>query len=374
MQQVKPRVLIVDDEATSVELFQHLLGEQFEFSHVARGEAALDAALAGHPAVILMDIEMPGGIDGYQACRMIKDDPAVQQVPVIFMSAHTETEDRLKAYASGGDDYVSKPVSHHELRHKLSLALANQRRRLELAEKVRVAASLAMTSMREAADAGAVLQFQSLIFRQSNPDDIASSVLQTLHGFRIRGAVQLREGIHHVSRNSDGSCSPVEVAVLTAMAAERRIVDIGARSAFNYERATIIVYDMPLDDPALYGRLKDTVVKMAEALDSHLRTLHVVNAIQGQNGRLRARIAQGANASNEALARLDALAMAQQQAITDPALPDGLKEALQQMLIQGSRVRQSIEGLSRDLEDALRNEAPVVMPASAAPVSNTELF
>ena len=47
-------------------------------------------ALAGHPAVILMDIEMPGAIDGYQACRMIKDDPAVQQVPVIFMLARQD--------------------------------------------------------------------------------------------------------------------------------------------------------------------------------------------------------------------------------------------------------------------------------------------
>jgi hypothetical protein len=88
-------------------------------------------------------------------------------------------------------------------------------------------------------------------------------VLQTPHGFRIRGAVQLRDGIHHVSSTSDGSCGPVEVAVLTVMAAERRLVDIGARSAFNHERATIIVYDMPLDDPALCGRLKDTVVKKA---------------------------------------------------------------------------------------------------------------
>ena len=95
-----------------------------------------------------MDIEMPGVIDGYQACRMIEDDPALQPVPVIFMSARTETEDRLKAYASGSDGYVSKPVIHHELRHKLSL---------ELAEKVRVPGGLVMASMREAADAGAVI-------------------------------------------------------------------------------------------------------------------------------------------------------------------------------------------------------------------------
>lgn len=274
MPQHKPVVLIVDDEDSSVEIFQQLLGDQFVFDHVSKGEAALDAALKGNPAVILMDVEMPGGMDGYQACRVIKDNPAVQQVPVIFMSAHTLTEDRLKAYASGGDDYISKPVSHQELRHKLTVALTNQRRRAELADKARAAANVAMMSMREAADAGVVLQFLSVIYRQTNPEEIADSVLQTLQKFRIRGAVQLREGIHHVSRNSDGECSPVEDAVLSAMAADRRIVDMGARSAFNYERATIIVYDMPVEDAALYGRLKDTVLKMTEGLDTHLRGLN----------------------------------------------------------------------------------------------------
>ena len=295
-----------------------------------------------------MDVEMPGGIDGYQACRMLKDNEQARHVPVMFMSAHSQTEDRLKAYASGGDDYVSKPVNHQELGHKLELALDAQRKRVELSDKARKAADVAMMSMREAADAGVVLQFLSLIFRQTSTDDIADSVLQTLHKFRIRGAVQLRDGANHVSRNSDGACSPVEDAVLSSMASDRRIVDLGARSAFNYERASIIVYDMPLDDPALYGRLKDTVIKMAEGLDTHLRSLNTLNALFGQNSRLRARLAQAAD---------EARAAGAADTHGDTA---GARDALQR--------------LAQEIDETLRAEAPIAQPAGAGAESGTELF
>jgi hypothetical protein len=123
-----------------------------------------------------------------------------------------------------------------------------------------------------------VLSFLSDIIRRTDLAEIAAATLRTLHNFRIEGAVQLRDGRGRLSRNSAGDCSPVEDAVLAEMAGDARIVDLGKRSAFNYERASIIIYDMPVDDPELYGRLKDTVIKMAEALDVHMRSLQTVAA------------------------------------------------------------------------------------------------
>jgi len=273
---LKAKVLIVDDEPSSLDFLEAFLGDQFAFVYAGDGAAALAALKSGNPDLILMDVEMPRGMNGYQVCRAIKDDKNTQHIPVIFISGHTETEDRLKAYDSGGDDYVSKPFNVKELKHKIALALASQERRNELAEKARKAASVAMMSLREAADSGVVLNFLSDIIRQTDLAEIATTALRTLQKFRIEGAVQLRDGRGRLSRNSAGDCSPVEDAVLAEMAADARIVDLGKRSAFNYQRATIIIYDMPLDDPELYGRLKDIVVKMAEALDVHMRSLETV--------------------------------------------------------------------------------------------------
>lgn len=275
---MKPKVLIVDDEELSPVFLERVLGEHFTFDHASNGESALAAVAVGNPAVILMDVEMPGGMNGYQACRAIKDNKTMQHIPVFFISAHSAAEDRLKAYESGGDDYVSKPFNPEELKHKIGLALASQHKRHELAEKARRAANMAMMSIREAASAGAVLGFLSDIVGQRDYAEIAETTLRALKKFQMEGAVQLRHGAEHLSRNSGGACTAVEDAVLTKMASDNRIVDIGDRSAFNYERASIIVYNMPLKDPELYGRLKDTIVKMAEALDVHMRSLDGVTA------------------------------------------------------------------------------------------------
>ncbi len=273
---MKAKVLIVDDEPSSLDFLEAFLGDQFAFLYAGDGAAALAAVASGNPDLILMDVEMPNGMNGYQACRAIKDNASTQHIPVIFISGHTEAEDRLKAYDSGGDDYVSKPFNVKELKHKIALALASREQRDELAEKARKAASVAMMSLREAADSGVVLNFLSDIIRQTDLAEVAATTLRTLQRFRIEGAVQLRDGRSRLSRNSAGACSPVEDAVLAEMAGDARIVDLGKRSAFNYQRATIIIYDMPLHDPEPYGRLKDTVVKMAEALDVHMRALETV--------------------------------------------------------------------------------------------------
>jgi CheY-like chemotaxis protein len=196
--------MIVDDEDVSLVLLRGVLGSSFDFEHAASGEAALTALKTTRPAVILMDIEMGSGMNGYETCRAIKDSKITKNIPVMFISAHTETEDRLKAYACGGDDYVSKPFNAKEINYKISLALANQQKRNELAEKAHRATNLAMTSMREAANTGAILGFLSDITQQSDLEDVAATTLRTLKKFELDGAVQLRVAGGHVSRSSAG--------------------------------------------------------------------------------------------------------------------------------------------------------------------------
>jgi CheY-like chemotaxis protein len=397
---LKPRILIVDDEPTSLDFLKAFLGDQFAFEYAGDGAAALGAVTSGSPALILMDVEMPSGMNGYEACRAIKDNRNTQHIPVIFISGHTEPEDRLKAYDSGGDDYVSKPFNVKELKHKIALALASQERRNELAEKARKAASVAMMSLREAADSGVVLSFLSDIIRQTDLAEVAATTLRTLQKFRIEGAVQLRDGRDRVSRNSAGACSPVEDAVLAEMAGDARIVDLGKRSAFNYQRATIIIYDMPLDDPELYGRLKDTVVKMAEALDVHMRSLETVaTAIERgdalaellkQHIALAREISAGLKTQRDANQRtLVQLARAIEAAATSGTLPEAQALALRaaahdaraqvnRMGQHGAQLESQLQPLLADVDESLlkapRGETAAATNAPASRFDSVELF
>lgn len=390
---MQPKVLIVDDDDLSPVLLGRVLGNQFTFEHAGSGETALAAVETVKPAIILMDVEMPGGMSGYDACRAIKHLPASAQIPVFFLSAHTEAEDRLKAYESGGDDYISKPFNAEEIRHKLTLALANQTRRNELADKAHRAASMAMTSIREAASVGLILGFLGDIVRQTEHAQIAESTLSTLERFQMQGAVQLRDGGKTYSRNSAGSCTPVEEAVLAQMAGENRIVDLGDRSAFNYERATIIAYNMPLHDPGLYGRLKDTVVKMAEALDIHMRSLDGINAAIERGDALLKLAQRGATLARDARARVQSARGERQRAlehlagqIEAAAASDESQKRLLETLAREARAQakaahdhsleleQLLNTLGSELEAAEQKTSPAAPAANGPRFNSVELF
>lgn len=91
------------------------------------GEQALNIAEQIHPDVILLDALMPG-MNGFEVCRQLKAKPALMQVPVIFMTGLSETEDIVKAFEVGGIDYITKPIRHEELLVRMRAHLENAKR------------------------------------------------------------------------------------------------------------------------------------------------------------------------------------------------------------------------------------------------------
>lgn len=126
---VLPRdvILIVDDSPQTLGFLTEAL-EQAGYSVLiaTSGHAALGIAERITPDMILMDAIMPG-MDGFETCRQLKANPAVSQVPIIFMTGLTETEHVVHALEVGGVDYLSKPINIDELRARIKVHLANAR-------------------------------------------------------------------------------------------------------------------------------------------------------------------------------------------------------------------------------------------------------
>ena len=124
---VHPRdiVLLVDDSPEALGFLTDAL-EQSGFSVlIARsGQAALNIVDRITPDLILLDAVMPA-MDGFATCRRLKANPAISQVPVIFMTGLTETEHVVNALDSGGVDYLTKPINIDELRARIRVHLSN---------------------------------------------------------------------------------------------------------------------------------------------------------------------------------------------------------------------------------------------------------
>ncbi|MEI6387447.1 MAG: ATP-binding protein [Spirochaetota bacterium] len=107
--------MIVDDTPETLDLLSTIIKEGgYRSRPVSDGEFALQSAAASPPDLILLDIQMPG-MDGYEVCRTLKRDVRLAKIPVIFLSAYVEPENRVKAFEVGGIDYVSKPFSAEEV-------------------------------------------------------------------------------------------------------------------------------------------------------------------------------------------------------------------------------------------------------------------
>ncbi|WNB76640.1 EAL domain-containing protein [Methylomonas koyamae] len=135
----KPKILVVDDTPASLKLLSELLrAEDYEVRSAIDGELALESAFDNPPDLVLLDIMMPG-IDGFEVCRRLKAHPATRQVPVIFVSTLSDTEEKVQGFQLGAVDYVSKPYQREELlaRVRTHLEIERLRNRLEDAVAVR---------------------------------------------------------------------------------------------------------------------------------------------------------------------------------------------------------------------------------------------
>lgn len=125
-------ILIVDDNPNNLRVLDGILHEHgYVVRPALSGEIALRAIAAVRPDLILLDIRMPG-IDGYETCRRIKQQGHLRAIPVIFISALNETDDKHSAFQVGAADFITKPFQTHEVlaRVQTQMDLVHARRAL----------------------------------------------------------------------------------------------------------------------------------------------------------------------------------------------------------------------------------------------------
>ena len=118
MSQTPPLILIVDDNATNLDLLVTTLQDDYRLGIAKKGTAALDYAAAYRPDLILLDIMMPE-MDGYEVCSRLKSQPETAGIPVIFISAMNETDDKTRGFALGAVDYITKPFHAAEVKARV---------------------------------------------------------------------------------------------------------------------------------------------------------------------------------------------------------------------------------------------------------------
>jgi len=166
-------ILLVDNNPTHLHvLWQTLCGRGLQLLMASSGEEALAIARKAHPALILLDIMLPG-IDGFETCRQLKADPATRQAAVLFLSALGDTHDKVHGFELGAVDYITKPCQAEEVIARVTTHLTLQRLQHRLTQRNQELAAANRCIRR--------------IFGRYVSDEVVASVLDDPDGLQLGG-------------------------------------------------------------------------------------------------------------------------------------------------------------------------------------------
>lgn len=303
--------VVDDDPATRMIALHELEGLPFRMLEFGSADACL-AAMDQNPDVLLLDVEMPG-MDGIDLCRKLRED-GNDHARIIFVSAHDDLDTRLAAYDAGGNDFVAKPFAPEELARKVQVAERLLQARSELKAQASYAQQAAFTAMSSMGEMGAVLDFMRRSFACEDLDALARTLLETLGQYGLRGLLGLRQGTRSQYFCAQGGCSELEASILKHSAGLQRIFQFRDRLAVNYPNVTLLVLNLPLDDPDRVGRLRDHLAILAEAAEARLAALASEAQRQTQDQGIRQAVAELTQALSQVESRQAAVRLRSLQA------------------------------------------------------------
>lgn len=166
------RILVVDDILPNVKLLEaKLTSEYYDVITATNGQEALDKAAQESPDIILLDVMMPG-MDGFEVCTKIKENPALAHIPVVMVTALTDTQDKVRGLESGADDFLSKPINDTALMARvrslvrLKMTLDEWRIRETTANQLGVVEEVAKDAMDESLAPANILVVEDKDFEQ----------------------------------------------------------------------------------------------------------------------------------------------------------------------------------------------------------------
>ena len=274
------KVLVVDDDRGHTQLISHILKDEYDVLSTHSGIEAVQLFEKFSPDLVLLDISMPD-IDGYEVCSAIKAQDPNDQAAIIFVSGMDSTEERIKGYQAGADDYIPKPFQPIELKNKIAATTRYQQTKKTLASKEELARSSAIESMKEASQYSQVLGFLKASFTCNTLSELSNKVFESLDQLGLNGCTQIRSPAETLSlRPNDRLCSPMETELFDVLKGKGRLYAFGQRMMVNDNHVSILIKNMPTADEAKVERLNDILSVIIEGFEARLMDIERKQAIE----------------------------------------------------------------------------------------------
>lgn len=265
----KPLILIVDDAPSNVQVLAHILSDRCKVSFALSGEQALDFVARTLPELILLDVQMPG-MDGYEVLCRLKGDPATRDIPVIFVTAMSDSASESAALAAGARDFIHKPINPDVVRARVDVQLALRAKEVALRqyndnlEALVAARTQELRKAQLAAEAASIAKTHFL-------GNMSHELRTPLHQLSAMIHLLQRTELSDKQRNLADKMMPIH----------KRLIDLvdGILKLTELESRTIVLREEPFDAGAVVEEVVEE--NQARAMAKRLQLVADPDALRG---------------------------------------------------------------------------------------------
>jgi len=269
-------VLVVDDAEMNLRLLKIVLEDDYDIHCVESGTACLSCLSEVQPDLVLLDVILPD-LSGHEVCRLMKSGPGTRDIPIIFVSAAVTPEERLAGYEVGGDEYVTKPYDVEELIQKIEGSLMVRNQELAFKASAEEASQVAKEALIGSSELGTLNSYVRSSARAMSYKKLSEELFEATRSLGLNCSVVLHTDVG--SQYFGCNEKSLEARLLEKFQGAARFADFQARAVVNATNCSILVKNMPLNDSARYGRLKDHLAAIVDATENRIESLGLLLSI-----------------------------------------------------------------------------------------------
>ncbi|KID54973.1 chemotaxis protein CheY [Pseudoalteromonas luteoviolacea] len=267
-------VLAIDDDKLIHHVIEQSLSQHCKLIHAKNGEQGLRLAIKYQPDIILLDVEMPG-MSGFEVCERLKTGEHTADIPVMFLSSKSDISERMRGYNAGAADYIVKPFEGSELLARIKVLDDYRRQSVALKQDMQRAQITAEIAMTDSGDMGRIMRYVGQSYHAHDLTTLSEYFLEFFTPLNLEVALAFWYHNQAVFFSQEGAIQPIEQELLETNKEGSRFVDFGRRTIINYPKVSLLIKNMPTDDPALYGRFKDLLPHILEATNAKIKDMEV---------------------------------------------------------------------------------------------------
>lgn len=230
----------------------------------------------------------------FELLNKIRNDTssAFEGLSIVLLIDRLNLDERLKACELGADDCISSHIDHDDLVTRLQSTIYNAIANKQLKEQLKAASDVAMSAMSSTSDMGVNIQFLLDSHHCSNLDELGQLLFKSMHHFGLSCSLQMRSQFQIKNMEANGMERTMESKLLSELKDAGRFYDFGARTVMNYDSISVLIKNMPLENPEKYGVIKDNIFGLLQGASARIESLDLQEMVN-QEHQKQAQLIQG---------------------------------------------------------------------------------